>query len=128
MNLEKRSYNNWICWQCNQQRTAGCMGQLATEDTSEDPRSHVNDNHPADRTGVEATKLRTIKKAMTKKSRSRPNQSLTRVLLEISDEVRANIGRSSHASEGFSISAVDVHLTIQQLSQSYSSLVNERPL
>ncbi|KAI0234049.1 hypothetical protein LSAT2_015756 [Lamellibrachia satsuma] len=69
------------------------MGGLTTDDTYENPRSHVNHNHPADRTGVEVTKLRTTMKAVAKQSRSRPNQILTQALLEASDEVRANIGK-----------------------------------
>lgn len=92
MYLKKRSYNNWIRWQCNQQRTAGCKGALTTDDNYENPRSFVNHNHPADRTGVEVTKLRTTMKAVAKRSRSRPNQILTQALLEASEEVRANIG------------------------------------
>ena len=93
MYLKKRSYKNWIRWQCNRQRTAGCMGGLTTDDTYENPRSHVNHNHPADRTGVEVTKLCTTMKAVAKQSRSRPNQILTQALLEASDEVCANIGK-----------------------------------
>ena len=62
------------------------MGGLTTDDTYENPRSHVNHNHPADRTGVEVTKLCTTMKALAKQSRSRPNQILTQALLEASDE------------------------------------------
>ena len=93
MYLKKRSYKNWIRWQCNRQRTAGCMGRLITDDTYENPRSQVKHNHPADRTGVEVTKLCTTMKAVAKQSRSRPNQILTQALLEASDEVRAIIGK-----------------------------------
>ena len=57
MYLKKRSYNNWIRWQCNQQRTAGCKDALTTDDNNENPRSFVNYNHPAGRTGFEAKKL-----------------------------------------------------------------------
>ena len=90
--LKKRSYNNWIRGQCNQQKTAGCKGALTTDDNYENPRSFVNHNHPADKTGVEVTKLRTTMKAVAKRSRSRPNQILTQALLEASEEVRASIG------------------------------------
>lgn len=90
MYVKKRSYKNWIRWQCTQQRSAGCKGGLTTDDSYENPRSHVTHNHPADRSGVEVTKLRTSMKAQAKQSRMRPNQLLTEALLHATDDVRAN--------------------------------------
>ena len=58
----------------------------------ENPRSYVNDDHPADRTGFEVNKLCTSMKTVAKQSRNRPNQILTQALLQASDQVRANSG------------------------------------
>ncbi|XP_076068368.1 uncharacterized protein LOC143040817 [Oratosquilla oratoria] len=92
MYVKKRTYSNWIRWNCARSRTTGCKGALTTSDSFEDPRSFLSHNHPADRTGVEVTKLRTTMKAQAKQSRSRPNQILTQALLQASTEVRANLG------------------------------------
>ena len=82
-------------------------------DTYENLPSHVINNHSADKTRAEVTKLHKTRKATAIQSRSRPNQIL-------------RLGRSWNASRIFSISTVDVYPTTQQLSQSWSSQKTRR--
>ena len=70
--VKKRSQKNWIRWQCQHQRSAGCKGGVNTDAKYNNPRSDVGHNHADDRTGVEVTKLRTTTKAQAKHS-STPN-------------------------------------------------------
>lgn len=91
MYVKKRTYNNWIRWQCTQQRSSGCKGGLTTDDSYANPRSQVNHNHPADRTGVEVIRLRTTMKAQAKNSSISPGQLLNQALLQSTAEVCANI-------------------------------------
>ena len=58
----------------------------------ENPRSHVNHNHPADRARFEVFQLCTSMKTVAKQTRNLLNQILTHALLQASNEVRANIG------------------------------------
>ena len=64
----------------------GCMGGPTIDDTYENPRSHVNHKHPADGTGVEVTKLRTIMKTVVKQvgqTRSLYRLSLKQVMKSV---------------------------------------------
>ena len=91
--VKKRSQKNWVRWQCQHQRSAGC--KEGTNANYDNPRSHVGHNHAADRNGVEVTKQRTTMKAQAKQStspKSRPHQILTQYMLQTNDDLRANVG------------------------------------
>jgi len=66
--------------------------QGSTDANYDNPRSYVEHNHPADRTGVEVTKLQATMKAQAKQSTSCPHQILTQYLLQANDDVCANVG------------------------------------
>ena len=90
--VKKRSHKTRVRRQCIQQRTAGCKGGLTSDDTYENPRSLVIHNHSANRTGIEVAKLRTTMKAQVKQSTVRPSQLLSQTPLQVTDDVRADIG------------------------------------
>ena len=93
MYVQKITKKNWIRWVCHKQRSNGCKGALTSSVTFEHPRSFVEHNHAADAVGIEVTKLRSTMKSRAKDINSRPNQVVAQCLQDVTDSVRARIGR-----------------------------------